>query len=236
MNKANTGNHPRTPTVLGPFRGLIIKFHKNITPNELKDLLINITVLNPGFQSIKMDKQKCTAYYRFPYNIAEIMERYKDSQDFTINIYQDRITKHLHPEVLYIKSKTIPNKLKHLGGRILIKNKYSLQVKFDNFKLTASAYEELHTENEVRFAFKSKTPWQERITVERHHGITSQLLSIIKTHLTEQKELYPKENMKSEDKNQKIDQIDNESDYSSIGSRINSSEETLHKSFKQISF
>lgn len=146
-----------TPAIRGPFRGLIITFSKQTNFKEFYDIYPSISFEHPNFYFCKYDKFKCIVYYKYPYDVATLISKYETV--FKCSIYYDELTKTLQHDVLYVVT-TNTNKLlektKQLNGNILYKTQIGFQIKFEDFKMTAIAHEELRKEFSVKFAYKSE--------------------------------------------------------------------------------
>lgn len=149
---------PNVPQTTGPFRGLLVKFSANPNYEEFINTFGRITFDHPGYQSSKTDRKKCIIYYKHPYNVANLLTQYEDNKGFKMYLYKDEISRTLHPEVLYIRTNKIPTRIEELGGQIIKQSRGSLQVKFEDFRTTAVAHEELRQNYEVKFSYRSEVP------------------------------------------------------------------------------
>lgn len=151
------------PTTRGPFRGLVIKFQPNSTLIELQRVLGKITLGHPNFINSTMDKYKSILYYKSPYDVAMIMDAYKDYNTFKMEIFFDKLSKTLHPEIIHIPpqhNENISNIIYSFRGKILIEDHKGCQIKFREFKDAALAQEELRKYTQPKFAYLSELPNQ----------------------------------------------------------------------------
>lgn len=175
MLPKNTNQKPKAPTLIGPFRGLIIKFRRNTNFENFQNILFNITFKHPNFYKSSRDKRKCIIYYKNPYDVALLLEKYRDNhnQDFSIYLWLDEISTTLRPDILYIAGKLsseLKNTLQQLQGSVITTNQAGIQVKFENFKQAAIAHEEIRKDKIVKFAYKSKVSYIGRAQSTKSHS------------------------------------------------------------------
>lgn len=152
------------PTINGPFRGLIITTSKQNDLEPLKTIINQLTFDHPNYLFSNNDKNKCIIYYRNPYDVAAILDKYTTNDNYTIALYRDEISRSLHPRVLYItptKNAGITQLIQELGGNIVSQNKFSIQAQFATFLQTTIAHEELRKECPCKFAYRSEVPQEE---------------------------------------------------------------------------
>lgn len=168
---------PGMPLVKGPFRGIIIKFYKHTDFNAFQSTHSKITFQHPNYYKSSNDKRKCVIYYNNPYDAATIIDKYKENRNFGIYLYIDEISKTLRPDILYIVGKPsqgMKYSLEQLHGTIIKETRVGIQAKFDDFKHAAIAFEEIHKQQSVKFAYKSQVPYIEichRNPSENHQEI-----------------------------------------------------------------
>lgn len=160
MNKKtqNQKNFTRISNT-GPFRGILLTFHKNTNFESLQESLVAMTFKHPNFFKSNSDKSKCIIYYKHPYDAATVIEKYCNNLNFSICIYEDEISKTLSPNILYIQSSFnigLSKLLSQLQGVIIYKGKDRIQVKFKNFKTAAIAQEEIGKEYKTKFCYISE--------------------------------------------------------------------------------
>lgn len=157
--------------VKGPFRGLLLNFYKNIDPEDFREVFSKITFEHPNFVYSENNKKRCIIYYNNPYDVATVLEAYKDNNSFYMSLFYDKLSRTLNPEVLFIKKPTtrVQNTIKLLKGKILTKNNFGCQIKFKKFKEAALAHEELRRETSVKFAYMSEVPKESRC-IEQNDG------------------------------------------------------------------
>lgn len=146
------------PAIKGPFRGLIIKFPRNTNYTDFLTIYPLITLQHPNYYFSKCDKTKCVIYYKHPYDIATLISKYENNPYFTISIYYDSMTRTLQSNTLYITALKVQNilpKLEQLNGVIVKSTRAGIHVRFEDFKSTAIAHEELRKDCVVKFSYKS---------------------------------------------------------------------------------
>lgn len=155
---------PEFPTINGPFRGLIITTSRQNDLEPLKTLVNQLTFDHPNYLFSNNDKNKCIIYYRNPYDVATILDKYSSNSNYTVALYRDEISRSLHPRVLYITpthNAGITQFIQELGGNIVSQNKFSIQAQFATFLQTTIAHEELRKECPCKFAYRSEVPQEE---------------------------------------------------------------------------
>lgn len=146
------------PKVGGPFRGLFIRFESSMGLGDFQGIFAEITFKHPNYLYCEFDKHKCLVFYKHPYDVATIMDKYKDNRSFHMSIYIDKLSKTLRPDILYIlsaKTIKISNVLQQLNGQVIQQTNKSIQVQFDTFKQAGIAYEEMRKDYVIKFAYKS---------------------------------------------------------------------------------
>lgn len=149
------------PLVRGPFRGVLLIFHKDTNFNEFQKIQSKMTFQHPNFYKSTNDKHKCVIYYKNPYDAATVLDTYKENQNFRIYLYYDELSKSLRPDILFITGELTPRLdriLQQLKGTIIKQTTIGMQVKFAGFKEAAIAHEEMRKTHKVKFTYKSQVP------------------------------------------------------------------------------
>lgn len=165
MEKVNSNRYPQKPKVIGPFRGILVKFNGNINFDEFKETYAELTFLHPNFYRSENYKRRSIIYYRYPYDAATMIQKYLHNPNFEISIYYDDISKTLRPDILYIETKEfskLNNMIKALQGTIIYQQQSGVQIKFKTFKQTSIAYEEMRKHFSVKFTYKTLVPEYEK--------------------------------------------------------------------------
>lgn len=152
---------PEKPKIIGPFRGLILEYYDSIDFLEFNEIYADLTFKHPNFYRSESDKFKTIIYYKYPYDIATLIDKYQHNSNFKISIYNDKLSRALRPDILYIETKNyeqLGGTIKNLQGTIIHKQLAGIQVKFESFKQSAFAYEEIRKTHSVKFTYKSLVP------------------------------------------------------------------------------
>lgn len=162
MNKSKSpSNELSMPLVRGPFRGVLLTFHKDTDFKSFKDTYSKLTFNHNNFYKSISDRHKCIIYFKNPYDAATAIRAYKSDNNFSISLYQDQLSKTLHPEVLYIVGnicQALSKTITLLRGKVLTQSKVGVQAKFEDFRAAAIAHEELRKNVQVKFAYRSEVP------------------------------------------------------------------------------
>lgn len=162
MNSNPLKNQINWSVPRGPFRGLIITYNEDINLMEFQKIYNEITFQNQNFCFSHNDKHKHIIYYKYPYVVASIIEKYKTCKSFKMEIYQDNLTKFLCPDILFLKKLKMTAYLHHsiqqLEGQIIQEKKENVLIRFNSFHLAAIAQENLRITYNVKFAYKSEVP------------------------------------------------------------------------------
>lgn len=153
---------PNIPLIRGPFRGIILIFHKDTNFDEVEKIHSNITFKHPNYYRSTNDKHKCVIYYKNPYDAAMVIDTHKENPNFQVYLYHDELSKTLRPDILYITGE-LTSKLNHIlqqiNGTIIKQSRLGMQVKFESFKAAAIAHEEIRKNHSVKFTYKSQVPY-----------------------------------------------------------------------------
>lgn len=157
------------PYSTGPFRAVIVKLTENTNFIRFQETLTSMTFTHPNFYRSFNDKHKCVIYYKHPYDVATVIEKYNNNEDFCVSLFEDEISKNLSPNTLYLScgmKADLAKIIKHLNGIVIRQGKMSMQVQFPDFKTTTIAQEELGRDVKAKFAYKSEIPTTEPILKE----------------------------------------------------------------------
>lgn len=149
------------PETRGPFRGVLISLYNQTSLQEFQETYLKLTLEHPNYSHSEGDKHKVIIYYKYSYDAANILEAYGSDKNFHISLYNDKLSRTLHPEVLYIEctnTRHLHIILVNLGGDIINQTRKGTQVQFKSFKKASIAHEELRTQFNTKFAYKSEVP------------------------------------------------------------------------------
>lgn len=131
--------YPENPKIIGPFRGVILRFNKEMDTEEIEKTLLEITLKHPNYHHSKGDAHKHIIYYKYPYDAAIVLEKYSHNTNFGISIHMDKLSRPLVSTILYIESKSTQQLIKSIAslkGKIIFRQLKGIQVQFENFKQT----------------------------------------------------------------------------------------------------
>lgn len=153
--------HRMFPIPRGPFRAIMLEFSNSSSWKTFQPLYYTLTFGHPNFSHSLGDKNKIVIYYKYAYDVANILESHKFHQTVLFTLFEDQASKTLHPQVLYVetsmKTRDIAKKLVHdLGGNIIHESRQGIQIKFRTFKLATVAQEELRLEFLTKFCYKTE--------------------------------------------------------------------------------
>lgn len=176
MQEAQFYRYPQKPKIIGPFRGILIDYTNNINYHEFKEIYAELTFHHPNFYRSESNKYGSIIYYRYPYDAATSIDKYQNNPNFKISRYNDKLSKTLNPDILYIETKDYPqlyDSIQKLQGTVIRKQQIGIQVKFQSFKQTAIAYEELRKNHYVKFNYKTLAPRlnKQNIIIEKEETI-----------------------------------------------------------------
>lgn len=142
-----------------PFRSILITFHEKTDFQKFKETLAELTFLYNNYCSSEIDKNKCIINYKNPYDVAIIIDKYENNNNFGISLFLDELSQTLRTDILYITtrySKQLESMIEKLQGSIILLNSNGIQAQFPNFKQTAIAYEEIQAKYfRVKFSLKT---------------------------------------------------------------------------------
>lgn len=146
--------------VKGPFRGIIITFGSKLDILELQATLTELTLSHPNYNHSIGNKKNIVIYYKYPHDVALILESCKYAGNWNIEVYQDNLTRNLHPEILYVETKfktKLSQAVSGLNGKITGTTKNGFLVQFKSFKNTTIAHEELRKLFPTKFSHRNRT-------------------------------------------------------------------------------
>lgn len=149
------------PQSRGPFRALVISFHAKTNVQEFKNLFFKLTLEHPNYSHSEGDKHKIIINYKYAYDVANLLEAHKTNSNIHINLFYDKLSRTLHPKVLYVQctnTRHLRIVLINLGGDIIYQTSKGTQIKFKTFQEAAIAHEELREQFQTKFAYKTDIP------------------------------------------------------------------------------
>lgn len=149
---------PNVPKGNGPFRGIIITFNQHSNPYNFIEIFPQLTIQHPNFSSYEGDKHKCIIFYKNPYDVAIVIDKYQKKENMKLSIFYDALSKSLKENTLYLEAIMtieILQNIKSLKGTVTKRQLAGVQIEFPNFRFAAIAYEELKKIYPVKFAYKS---------------------------------------------------------------------------------
>lgn len=142
------------PVPRGPYRAIIMEPCDNSDLNAFQTLYFSLTFGHQNFSHCVSDKNKTIIYYKYAYDVANILDYHKFNQNVKLNLFEDQASKTIHPPLNTRNDARI--NLNHLNGKIIHESRLGIQARFQTFKQAALAQEELRAKFLTKFCYKSE--------------------------------------------------------------------------------